>query len=220
MTNLIECRNLRLGYGSNTMPPCPDFTVGAGDYLSIVGPNGAGKTTLLKCIAGLLKPLGGKLALAPGLADGDIGYLPQQGPLQRDFPASVREVVQSGCQALRGLRPFYTRDERRRATEAMERLGVATLAKRCYRELSGGQRQRVLLARAICGECRLLLLDEPTTGLDPDAAEEFYRTLHGINSGGVAVIMVSHDLDSALRNATHVLTLGAHASFGRRCVNA
>ena len=149
-----------------------------------------------------------------------IGYLPQQGPLQRDFPASVREVVQSGCQALRGLRPFYTRDERRRATEAMERLGVATLAKRCYRELSGGQRQRVLLARAICGECRLLLLDEPTTGLDPDAAEEFYRTLHGINSGGVAVIMVSHDLDSALRSATHVLTLGAHASFERRCVNA
>ena len=102
----------------------------------------------------------------------------------------------------------------------MERLGVATLAKRCYRELSGGQRQRVLLARAICGECRLLLLDEPTTGLDPDAAEEFYRTLHGINSGGVAVIMVSHDLDSALRNATHVLTLGVHASFEKRCVNA
>lgn len=220
MTNLIECRDLRLGYGSNAMPPCPDFTVGAGDYLSIIGPNGAGKTTLLKCIAGLLKPLGGKLALAPGLADGGIGYLPQQGPLQRDFPASVREVVQSGCQALRGFRPFYTRDERRRATEAMERLGVATLAKRCYRELSGGQRQRVLLARAICGECRLLLLDEPATGLDPDAAEEFYRTLHGINSGGVAVIMVSHDLDSALRSATHVLTLGAHASFKRRCVNA
>ena len=220
MTNLIECRDLRLGYGSNAMPPCPDFTVGAGDYLSIVGPNGVGKTTLLKCIAGLLKPLGGKLVLAPGLADGGIGYLPQQGPLQRDFPASVREVVQSGCQALRGLRPFYTRDERRRATEAMERLGVATLAKRCYRELSGGQRQRVLLARAICGECRLLLLDEPTTGLDPDAAEEFYRTLHGINSGGVAVIMVSHDLDSALRSATHVLTLGVHASFEKRCVNA
>ena len=115
MANLVESRDLRLGYGSNAMCPCPDFTVGAGDYLSIVGPNGTGKTTLLKCIAGLLKPRGGTLTLAPGLADGGIGYLPQQGPLQRDFPASVREVVQSGCQALRGLRPFYTRAERLRA---------------------------------------------------------------------------------------------------------
>jgi zinc transport system ATP-binding protein len=220
MTNLVECRDLRLGYGSNTMPPCPDFTVGAGNCLVIVGPNGTGKTTLLKCIAGLLKPLGGTLALAPGLANGGIGYLPQQGPLQRDFPASVREVVQSGCQALRGLRPFYTRIEKRRAAEAMERLGISALSKRCYRELSGGQRQRVLLARAVCGECRLLLLDEPTTGLDPDAAEEFYRMLQGVNSGGIAVVMVSHDLESVLRNATHVLTLGAHASFERRNAHA
>jgi zinc transport system ATP-binding protein len=216
MTNLVECRDLRLGYGSTTMSPCPDFTVGAGDCVSIVGPNGAGKTTLLKCIAGLLKPLGGTLALAPGLADGGIGYLPQQGPFQRDFPASVREVVQSGCQALRGLRPFYSRAERRRAAEAMERLGVDMLAQKCYRELSGGQRQRVLLARAICGECRLLLLDEPTTGLDPEATSHFYRMLHGINSGGIAVVMVSHDLDGALDIATHVLTLGANVSFRRR----
>lgn len=220
MANLVESRDLRLGYGSNAMCPCPDFTVGAGDYLSIVGPNGTGKTTLLKCIAGLLKPRGGTLTLAPGLADGGIGYLPQQGPLQRDFPASVREVVQSGCQALRGLRPFYTRAERRRAADAMERLGVAELAKRCYYELSGGQRQRVLLARAICGECRLLLLDEPTTGLDPEATEDFYRLLHSINFGGVAVVMVSHDLDGALQDATHILTLGAHASFERRTGNA
>ncbi len=220
MANLVECRDLRLGYGSNAMHPCPDFTVGAGDYVSIVGPNGTGKTTLLKCIAGLLKPLGGTLTLAPGLAGGGIGYLPQQGPLQRDFPASVREVVQSGCQALRGLRPFYTRSEKRRAAEAMERLGVDVLAKRCYRELSGGQRQRVLLARAICGECRLLLLDEPTTGLDPEATSHFYRMLHGINSGGVAVVMVSHDLDGALESATHILTLGASASFKRRTGNA
>ncbi len=216
MTNLVECRDLRLGYGSTAITPCPDFTVGAGDCVSIVGPNGAGKTTLLKCIAGLLKPVGGTLALAPGLGDGGIGYLPQQGPFQRDFPASVREVVQSGCQALRGLRPFYSRAERRRAAEAMERLGVDMLAQKCYRELSGGQRQRVLLARAICGECQLLLLDEPTTGLDPEATSHFYRLLHGINSGGIAVVMVSHDLDGALDIATHVLTLGANASFRRR----
>ena len=220
MANLVECRNLRLGYGSNALPPCPDFTVGAGNCLVIAGQNGTGKTTLLKCIAGLQKPLSGTLALAHGLADGGIGYLPQQSPLQRDFPASVREVVQSGCQALRGIRPFYTYAEKRRAADAMERLGIAALAKRCYRELSDGQRQRVLLARAVCGECKLLLLDEPTTGLDPDATGELYRTLREINSGGVAVVMVSHDLDMALRSATHVLTLGKNAAFGRKSADA
>lgn len=214
--NLVEGRDMRLGYGAHLASSCPDFTVGAGNFVSVVGPNGAGKTTLLKCVAGLLKPLSGTLALAPGLASGGIGYLPQQAPMQRDFPASVREVVQSGCQALRGLRPFYTRTERRRAAEAMARLGVDALAKRCYRELSGGQRQRVLLARAICGECRLLLLDEPTTGLDPEAVEDLYKTLRDIHAGGVAVMMVSHDLEGALRGATHVLTLGGDASFERR----
>ena len=215
MANLVECRDLRLGYGSNAMHPCPDFTVGAGDYLSIVGPNGTGKTTLLKCVAGLLKPLGGTLALAPGLSDGGIGYLPQQGPYQRDFPASVREVVQSGCQALRGLRPFYTRAERRRAAEAMERLDISALAKRCYRELSGGQRQRVLLTRAMCGDCRLLLLDDPTTGLDRDATADFYRLLREINAGGMTIATVTHDHSAALASATHVLTLGPDASFRR-----
>ena len=216
MTNLVECRDLRLGDGSNALLPCPDFAVGAGDYLCIVGPNGTGKTTLLKCMAGLLKPVSGTLVLAPGLAAGGIGYLPQQGPLQRDFPASVREVVQSGCQARRGLRPFYTRFERRRTAEAMERLDVAPLAKRCYRELSGGQRQRVLLARALCGECRLLLLDEPTTGLDPEATAEFYGLLRRVNASGQAIAMVTHDRSGALVAASSVLTLGPDASFERR----
>ena len=216
MTNLVECRDLRLGYGSNAIIPCPDFAVGAGDYLCIVGPNGAGKTTLLKCMAGLLRPVSGALSLAPGLASGGIGYLPQQGPHQRDFPASVREVVQSGCQARRGWRPFYSRDERRSADEAMERLCVSSLAKRCYRELSGGQRQRVLLARALCGGCRLLLLDEPTTGLDPEAVTEFYGLLAGINASGQTIAMVTHDRSRALAAASCVLTLGPDASFERR----
>ena len=215
MTNLVECRDLRLGYGSNAMQPCPDFTVGAGNYLCIVGANGSGKTTLLKAIAGLIKPLSGTLALAPGLASGGIGYVPQQGPLQRDFPASVREVVQSGCQAMRGWRPFYSRAERRRAKDAMERLGIVTLARRCYRELSGGQRQRVLLARALCGDCRLLLLDEPTTGLDRDATADFYSLLREINAGGMTIATVTHDHSAALASATHVLTLGTDASFRR-----
>lgn len=212
---LLECRDLRLGYGTFLMPPCPDFTVGAGDYLCIVGPNGSGKTTLLKATAGLVKPYSGSLHLAPGLAGGGIGYLPQQGPHQRDFPASVREVVQSGCQAMRGWRPFYSGAERRRARDAMSRLGIDGLAQRCYRELSGGQRQRVLLARALCGDCRLLLLDEPTTGLDPEATAEFYSLLRGVNADGLAVMMVTHDRSTALANATHVLTLGPDASYRR-----
>lgn len=215
MTNLVECRNLRLGYGSNAMPPCPDFTVGAGNYLCIVGANGSGKTTLMKAIAGLIKPFSGTLSLAPGLTSGGIGYVPQQGPLQRDFPASVREVVQSGCQSRRGWRPFYSREERRRANTAMVQFVVAALAKRCYRELSGGQRQRVLLARALCGDCRLLLLDEPTTGLDPDATADFYGLLRGLNAAGLAVVMVTHDHSAALAAATHILTLGPDASFRR-----
>jgi len=216
---LVECRGLRFGYGGRAMSPCPDFAVGAGDYVAVVGPNGTGKTTLLKCVAGLLKPLAGTVSLAPGLAHGGIGYLPQQPPMQRDFPASVREVVESGCQALRGLRPFYSRAERSRAEAAMVRLGIADLARRCCRELSGGQRQRVLLARAVCGNCRLLLLDEPATGLDPEATAELYRTLCEINSGGVAVVMVTHDLEVAQLGASHVLTLGARASFRRNPVH-
>ena len=215
MTDLVKCRELRLGYGSHTMPPCPDFTVGAGDYLCIVGANGSGKSTLLKAVAGLIKPLSGTIDLAPGLSSGGIGYVPQQGPLQRDFPASVREVVQSGCQAMRGWRPFYSRAERRRAKDAMARLGIAALAKRCYRELSGGQRQRVLLARALCGDCRLLLLDEPTTGLDPDATADFYCLLREINAAGMTIATVTHDHSAALASATHVLTLGPDASFRR-----
>lgn len=213
--SLVECRSLQIGYGGRAMPPCPDFTVGTGDYVAVVGPNGTGKTTLLKCVAGLLKPIAGTIVLAPGLARGGIGYLPQQPPMQRDFPASVREVVESGCQALRGLRPFYSRAERRRAEAAMARLGISDLARRCYRELSGGQRQRVLLARAVCGDCRLLLLDEPATGLDPEATVDLYRTLREINSGGVAVMMVTHDLEVAALGASHVLTLGGRASFRR-----
>ena len=217
MTNpLIECRSLRLGYCSIAMPPCPDFTVGAGDYLCVIGPNGSGKTTLLKAVAGILAPLSGSIRRVPGLADGGIGYLPQQGPHQRDFPASVGEVVQSGCQAMRGWRPFYSRSERRRARDAMERLGIADLSRRCYRELSGGQRQRVLLARALCGDCRLLLLDEPTTGLDPEATADFYGLLRTINADGMAVMTVTHDRSAALGNASHILTLGSDASFRRK----
>ncbi len=213
--NLVESRNLRLGYGSRTVVSCPDFTVGAGDFLAIVGPNGSGKTTLIKSVAGLLAPLGGSLGIHNELAKGGIGYLPQWKDIQQDFPSSVREVVRSGCQALRGWRPFYTRQERQMAKRAMERFAITDLEKRSYRELSGGQRQRVLLARALCAPRSLLLLDEPTTGLDPDASVELHRLLGMVNAEGLAIMMVTHDLSPAMRLASHVLTLGEAASFKR-----
>lgn len=212
---LLECRSLRLGYGANILPPCPDFAVGAGECLCVTGSNGTGKTTLLKCIAGLESPLGGIISMAEGLSRGGVGYVPQQAPMQHDFPASVREVVLSGRQARRGWRPFYTAEDRRCAAAAMERLGVAGLEKRCYRELSGGQRQRVLIARALCGECRLVLLDEPTNGLDETAAKSLCQTVREVNAAGVATVMVTHDRSAALAVATHILKLGGEASFRR-----
>ena len=217
---LVETRALRIGYGSRLLPPCPDFSVGPGDFIAVAGPNGAGKTTLLKTIAGLMPPCEGSLALADGLREGGIGYLPQQKSVQRDFPASVREVVLSGCDSLRGLRPFYSRKERRMAAEAMVRFGVAELARRSFRELSGGQRQRVLLARTLAAPRKLLLLDEPATGLDPDATAELYSVLRKTNASGLAMMMVTHDLAPAVGMATHILTLGERAAFERNADDA
>jgi len=194
---------------------CPDFTVGAEDFLAVVGPNGSGKTTLLKTIAGLIRPLEGSLGMSDELRKGGIGYLPQVKAVQMDFPATVREVVESGCQALRGWRPFYSFSERRLVKESMKRFDIARLAKRSYRELSGGQRQRVLLARALCAPRRLLLLDEPTTGLDPESAAEFYRQIGDVHASGLAIVMVTHDLSPAFSRASHILTLGDRASYER-----
>ncbi len=217
---LIDCRSLRLGYSSRPVASCPDFTVGTGDFVAVVGPNGSGKTTLLKTIAGLILPLGGSLDIPEDIAKGGIGYLPQAKETQRDFPASVTEVVESGCQALRGMRPFYTREEKRMVRAAIERFGISHLAKQSFRELSGGQRQRVLLARALCAPRKLLLLDEPSTGLDPDAQDELHSLLGELNKSGLAVIMVTHDLSPALRLASHVLALGDGARFERNSRHA
>lgn len=211
---LVESRDLRLGYDSRILAPCPDFTVDEGDFVAVVGPNGSGKTTLVKAIAALAAPVAGELHLAEGLRRGGIGYLPQIKSMQRDFPASVREVVFSGIGAL-GFRPFYTRGEKRMARAAMARFGVADLAKASFRELSGGQRQRVLLARALAVPRKLLLLDEPVTGLDPESAGALYRILGELKGEGLAVMMVTHDLSPVLPLATHILKLGRDASFER-----
>ena len=214
---LLECKDLCLGYNKNILVQNLSFNVSAGDYLCIVGENGSGKSTLMRTILGLQKAIDGQIIFDGGLQKNQIGYLPQQTQVQRDFPASVYEIVVSGCQSSAGMRPFYNKEEKQRAFKNMKRLGILALAKRCYRDLSGGQQQRVLLARALCATQKMLLLDEPITGLDPAAAEEMYRLVKDLNvNDKIAVVMISHDVDVALKDATHILNIGANIFFGTK----
>ena len=213
---LLTAQDLSLGYDSRVIVRDLSFRVNAGDYLCIVGENGSGKSTLMKTLLGLQPPLGGSIETGDGLMQNEIGYLPQQTVVQRDFPASVREIVLSGCQGRCGLRPFYNAADRRLAAENMARMGISELANRCYRELSGGQQQRVLLARALCATRKLLLLDEPVSGLDPKVTAEMYELIASLNREGVTVIMISHDIAAALRYASHILHIGAAVFFGTK----
>ncbi len=212
----LTCSNVTLGYESKTIIRNLSFSVNAGDYLCIVGENGSGKTTLMKAILHLLKPLEGSIQTGDGLLQDEIGYLPQQTFVQKDFPASVWEIVLSGCQSRCGIRPFYVKSEKKLAMQNMEKMGIAHLARRCYRELSGGQQQRVLLARALCATQKMLLLDEPVSALDPGAQEEMYRLIESLHKSGITVIMISHDIESSLRYATHVLHIGKEIFFGTK----
>ncbi|MDR2889739.1 MAG: ABC transporter ATP-binding protein [Lachnospiraceae bacterium] len=206
----LSCHDLVLGYEGKTVVSGLTFSINEGDYLCIVGENGSGKSTLIKALSGLKAPMSGRIE-TDGLRRVEIGYLPQQTAIQRDFPASVREVVRSGFLNRIGLRPFYNREEKRMAEENMDRLGIASLAGRCYRELSGGQQQKVLLARALCATRKLLLLDEPVAGLDPLATQEMYTSIAQLNAGGITVIMVSHDVTAAVNYASHMLHIGEHS---------
>lgn len=210
---LIKTDQLTLSYENMTVIESLSFEVRGGDYLCIVGENGSGKSTLVKALLGLKKPERGAIEFGGGLKQNEIGYLPQQTSAQRDFPASVSEVVISGCLNSRGLRPFYSTSERKTAAENIERLGITELKNRSYRELSGGQQQRVLLARALCATKKLLLLDEPVTGLDPMVTAEMYELIEKINKSGVTVVMVTHDMQSALKYASHILCLTENDSF-------
>ncbi len=213
---LIICKDVSLGYEGNAIVTGLSFTVEEGDYLCIVGENGAGKTTLMKTLLGLIPPVAGSIERGGGLRPNEIGYLPQQTVVQRDFPASVREIVLSGCQGRMGLRPFYGREEKRLAAENMERMGITDLEGRCYRELSGGQQQRVLLARALCATRKVLLLDEPVSGLDPVVTAEMYRLIERLNREGITVIMISHDIAAAAQYAGKLLHMGSRTFFGTR----
>ncbi|MDR0222593.1 MAG: ABC transporter ATP-binding protein [Oscillospiraceae bacterium] len=204
----LTCRNLTLGYEGKTVVSNLSFTVNAGDYLCVVGENGSGKSTLMKALLKLKTPTSGQIQTGGGLTRKEIGYLPQHTAAQKDFPASVREVVRSGCLNRCGLRPFYSKAEKRMAEENMENTGISKLAKRCYRELSGGQQQRALLARALCAAGKIILLDEPVAGLDPAAAAEMYELIAKLNAEAVTVIMISHDIAAAVKYASHILHIG------------
>lgn len=212
----IVCEKLSLGYEGETIVENLSFSIDAGMYLCIVGENGAGKSTLMKAILGLRQPLSGRVLLGDGLEKKDIGYLSQQTDVQKDFPASVREIVLSGFQGRMGFRPFYKQEEKARAARNMERMGVSGFADRCYRELSGGQQQRVLLARALCAAEKLLLLDEPVSGLDPVVTADMYRIIGELHRSGVTIVMITHDVTEALPCATHILHLGRRVFFGTR----
>ena len=214
---LIKCENLSLGYEGRAIIENLNFEVNSGDYLCIVGENGSGKSTLIKTLLGLQSPLAGSITTGDGLLRNEIGYLPQQTVVQRDFPASVREVVLSGCQGHLGLRPFYSKEDKALAALNMEKMGITALSGRCYRELSGGQQQRVLLARALCATRRVLLLDEPVSGLDPKVTAEMYNLIYTLNKDeNITVITVSHDIAAAVRYANRILHIGKEIFFGTK----
>lgn len=211
---LIKCENVSIGYEGQTVVKDLNFAIEKGDYLCIVGENGSGKSTLVKSLLGLKSVEKGRITFGDGLRQNKIGYLPQQNDTQKDFPASVYEVVLSGRLNSRGFHPFYTSGDKREAVEKMELLGIRDLERQCFRDLSGGQKQRVLLARALCATKSLLLLDEPVTGLDPIVTGEFYQLIRRINrDSGIAVVMVSHDIESAVEDASHILHLQETALF-------
>ncbi len=213
MSKQIICRNAVLGYEDGIVTENLNFTVNSGDYLCILGENGSGKSTLIKALLGLKPQISGEITWCDGFSARDIGYLPQQTPVQRDFPASVREIVLSGCLSKKGFRPFYTSAEKKLADDTINQLGIKELADRCYRELSGGQQQRVLLARALCATDKMLLLDEPATALDPHAQLELYELIANLNRKGTSIIMVSHDIQASLKYATHILHISKTQLF-------
>ena len=213
---LITIRNLSLGYDSHTIVKNLNLSVNTGEYLCIVGENGSGKTTLMRTLLHLQEPVGGQILIGDGLKKNEIGYLPQQTIVQKDFPASVKEIVLSGCQGRCGLRPFYNEEEKQMSEKNMERMGILPLRDRCYRELSGGQQQRVLLARALCSTQKVLLLDEPVAGLDPKVTSEMYDLIENLNKDGITIIMISHDIAAAIHYASHILHIGSAVFYGSK----
>ena len=220
----IECKDVSVKYESQEVLKDISFSIEAGDYLCIVGENGSGKSTLVKTILGLENAKTGEVIFGDNLNKNEIGYLPQQTQAQKDFPASVYEVVLSGCLNSRGMNPFYSYKDKKLANEMIKSLGIENIMrfprliienikKKSFRELSGGQQQRVLLARALCATKKIIILDEPITGLDPTVTREMYNLIKEINKKGITIIMVSHDINFAINNASKILHLKKNIKF-------
>lgn len=205
---LVCCKDAGLWYDNKAIIEHFNFQVFEGDYVCVAGENGSGKSTLVKTVLGLVKPVSGEVELSPEIRSGAVGYLPQQTQLQRQFPVSVMEVVMSGFLNKPHRGPFYRREEKKTAWKHLKRLKIENLARECYGRLSGGQQQRVLLARALCAAKEILVLDEPITGLDPMAAIALYENLRSLNQEGMAVVMVTHDIQNTLTEADYVLHMG------------
>ena len=213
----LTCKNLSIGYDSKIILNNINFEVNAGDYICIIGENGSGKSSLMKTILGLQPPINGKVFTGDGLKFNEIGYMPQQTVVQKDFPASVREIVLSGCQGRCGMRPFYNKVEKMILKYALEKMKIEDISKHCYRELSGGQQQRTLLARALCSARKMLLLDEPVSGLDPNATLEMYNLIEELNhKDNITIIMITHDIQSVLKYASHIMRIGKNIFYGTK----
>lgn len=211
---LITCKNVCLGYEGQTILNDINFEINGGEYLCIIGENGAGKSTLVKGLLRLKKPMSGSIILSDGLKHKEIGYLPQQTLAQKDFPASVYEVVLSGKLNSLTWKPFFSKTDKIDALNKMKLMGIEDLKNTCYHDLSGGQQQRVLLARAMCATKKVILLDEPVAGLDPVVTAELYELINRINKEmGITVIMVSHDMEATFKYASHILYLAKEQVF-------
>ncbi len=208
---LISVKNISKRFSSNYVLQDISLEVQKGETLYIVGENGSGKTTLIKLLLGLETATSGEIVL-DGIGKQDIGYLPQQNEIQADFPASVQEVVMTGFLS-RTKTPFYTKKQKADAERIMEELGIGEFKAKSFRTLSGGQKQRVLLCRAMCAADSVLLLDEPLTALDPTAAAQFYEILARLKKQGVTLIIISHDVQCAVKYADKILHLGKNESF-------
>ena len=207
--SLIKCNNIEFKYDGKEILKNISFEVNKGDYLCIIGENGSGKSTLLNILTGILKPNNGTVTLSNNLSKKEIGYLPQKSEIYENFPASVYEVVISGCVNKLSIIPFYRRKEKQIANYNMNLLEISNIKNKCFHELSGGQKQRVLLTRTLCSTRDVILLDEPVSGLDPIITESFYNVVNHLNSEhGTTVVMVSHDIQNCLKYASHILYIG------------
>lgn len=211
MQPLVELNHVSFGYGAEPVLEDIDLHLHPGQFAAVVGPSGSGKTTLLKLILGTLQPTHGFLTIhnhaLNGHAAPQIAYVPQLETVDWNFPVTVEQVVQMGRVRRAGLWPWPSAQDKHRLRDVLTRLGIAELARRHIRDLSGGQQQRVFLARALIAQPDLLVLDEPTTGVDLRTAENMLHLLADLNQHGMTILISTHDLNAAAAHLPWVICL-------------